>query len=103
MSTRQPNPSIADVPHKVLNRLIYLIAVLGPLSSLPQIIEIWVTDKSATGVSLSTWLMFLLMSAVWLWYAVTKRDRPLVISNALWMITDAIVIAGAIYYDNDFL
>ena len=103
MSTRQPNPSIADVPHKVLNRLIYLIAVLGPLSSLPQIIEIWVTDKSAAGVSLSTWLMFLLMSAVWLWYAVTKRDRPLVVSNALWMITDAIVIAGAIYYDNDFL
>jgi MtN3 and saliva related transmembrane protein len=90
-------------PHKVLNRLFYLIAVLGPLSSLPQIIEIWVTDKSATGVSLSTWLMFLLMSAVWLWYAVTKRDRPLVVSNALWMITDAIVIAGAIYYDNDFL
>jgi uncharacterized protein with PQ loop repeat len=69
----------------------------------PQIIEIWVTDKSAEGVSLVTWLLFTLMSMVWLWYGITKRDRPLIISNALWIITDGIIVAGALYYDRDFL
>lgn len=103
MSSRHTPPQNADVSHKVLSALIYLIAAVGPLSSLPQIIEIWVTDKSAEGVSLITWLLFTLMSMVWLWYGITKRDRPLIISNALWIITDGIIVAGALYYDNDFL
>ncbi|MEP7270288.1 MAG: SemiSWEET family transporter [Acidobacteriota bacterium] len=92
-----------NTPHKVMDKLIYLIAALGPLSSLPQIIEIWFVDKSAVGVSFSTWLLFLLMSVAWLIYGIMQRDRPLIISNALWIVTDAIVIAGAYYYDNDLL
>ena len=86
-----------------IERLIYVVAFVGPFTSLPQILEIWVKDKNAAGVSCMTWCLFLLMSALWLAYGIGKRDRPLIISNALWIVAEAVIIAGAIYYDNDWL
>ena len=107
MSTKKvmlgTNPKCSDPSHVFLDKLVYLIAAVGPFSSLPQIIEIWFKDHSAEGVSLLTWLMFMLMSVVWLWYGITRRDKPLIISNALWILTDLAVIAGAIRYDGDWL
>jgi uncharacterized protein with PQ loop repeat len=47
--------------------------------------------------------MFMLMSVVWLWYGITRKDKPLIISNILWILTDLVVIAGAIRYDGDWL
>jgi uncharacterized protein with PQ loop repeat len=84
-------------------KLVYIAAFIGPLSIGPQIAEIWFVDKNAMGVSLLTWSGFSLLSLVWLVYALDRRDRPLIISNALWLIGELIVVAGAIRYDFDFL
>jgi uncharacterized protein with PQ loop repeat len=86
-----------------IERLIYVAAFVVPFTSVPQILEIWVKDKSAAGVSFLTWGFFLVMSGIWLLYGISKRDRPLIISNALWIIAEAIIMAGAIYYDKDLL
>ena len=90
-------------PGPMVGRLVYLAAFIGPLSVIPQVAEIWFVDHSAKGVSLITWLSFTLLSAVWLTYGIQKRDRPLMISNSLWVIGEVIVVAGAIRYDFDFL
>lgn len=98
-----PRPAAAAGRKPLIERLIYLVALVGPFTSLPQILEIWVKDRSAVGVSLITWVFFFVMSALWFVYGVTKRDRPLMISNGLWMLAEAVIIAGALYYDNDWL
>ena len=86
-----------------VGKLIYVAAVAGPLTIIPQIAEIWFVDKNAAGVSMTTWLSFSLLSLIWLIYAIGERDRPLIISNALWLVGELIVVAGAIHYDLDFL
>jgi len=83
-------------------RTAYVFALCGPLSSVPQMWEIW-ADRDAHGVSLLTWTLFLVTSAVWLAYGVVKRDRPLIISNSIWVVCEAIIMLGAFLYDIDLL
>jgi uncharacterized protein with PQ loop repeat len=87
----------------MIGRLVYVAAFIGPLTIIPQVAEIWFVDRSAKGVSLITWLSFSLLSLVWLVYGLSRRDRPLIISNSLWLLGELIVVAGAIHYDFDFL
>ncbi len=84
-------------------KLVYVAAFVGPLTIIPQVAEIWFVDRSAQGVSLMTWLSFSLLSLIWLSYGLSRRDRPLVISNLLWLIGELIVVVGAIRFDIDFL
>jgi len=87
----------------VIAKLVYVAAFAGPLTIVPQVAEIWIVDKNAQGVSLMTWLSFSLLSLVWFVYGLHRRDRPLIISNLLWLIGELIVVAGAIHYDFDWL
>jgi len=80
----------------------YVVALCGPLSSVPQMWEIW-ADRNAAGVSLVTWTLFLLTSVVWLLYGIVRRDRPLIISNSIWIVCEAIIMLGAFLYDVDWL
>ncbi len=85
-------------------RLAYLVALVGPFSSIPQIVEIWFVDKSAVGVSFLTWSLFFLVSVVWFLYGWSRRDRPLIISNGLWMLGEAVIMIGALRFEGgDFL
>lgn len=92
-----------SAPGPLVGRLVYLAAFVGPLSVIPQVAEIWFVDHNAKGVSLVTWLSFTILSIIWLIYGLQRRDRPLIISNALWVVGELIVVAGAIHYDFDFL
>jgi uncharacterized protein with PQ loop repeat len=83
-------------------RVAYVVALCGPLSSVPQMWEIW-ADRDAAGVSLVTWTLFLVTSVVWLLYGIVKSDRPLILSNAIWVVCEAIIMVGAFLYDIDLL
>ena len=85
-----------------IEKVAYVAALAGPLSSVPQLWEIWM-DRHAAGVSLVTWTLFLVTSTVWLFYGLSKRDRPLIISNALWVVFEAFIMLGAFLYDVDLL
>jgi uncharacterized protein with PQ loop repeat len=86
-----------------IDRLVTAVAFAGPLTSLPQIYEIWFVDKSAQGVSIITWTLFIVMAAIWLCYGIAHRQKPIIISNALWIVAQALVVLGAIRFDFDWL
>jgi uncharacterized protein with PQ loop repeat len=79
----------------VLKYAVRVAAVVGPLSGLPQVLSIWISMNSS-GVSLVSWSLFLAISFLWLLHALSQNDRALVISNSLWIIIDATIIAGAL-------
>ena len=85
-----------------IRKAAYIAALAGPLSSIPQMWEIWM-DRNATGVSFVTWTLFLVTSLVWLAYAIIHKDRPLIVSNSLWVVVEAIIMVGAALYDTDWL
>ena len=76
-----------------LDMCIYTTAILAPLMTIPQLYEIWVR-KNFEGVSLLTWSSYLFFAIIWLVYGLVKKDRPIVISNILWIAVEALVVIG---------
>lgn len=82
---------------KLVDRLIYLVAIVEPLFSVPQAVEIYRT-KSAGSVSILSWLGFEVMTAIWIWYGIVHKERLILIYQALFFIIDGAVLVGALYY-----
>ncbi|PWU22968.1 hypothetical protein C5B42_04485 [Candidatus Cerribacteria bacterium 'Amazon FNV 2010 28 9'] len=75
----------------------YLIAFVGPLTTFPQVIEIFSTH-SAKDVSLWTWLGYQVLAILWVIYGFKRKDKPLIITEAMWFIMQAFVLYGFFLY-----
>ena len=95
---KQPHP-ITEHPKfkKIVDKLIYIVAVIGPASMLPQIIKIWV-HKSGGDISIFTFVMFVVINIIWLTYGILHKEKPLIIAYSMWMIANISVALGAIIY-----
>lgn len=82
---------------KTIGYLMYAVAVGMPLTDIPQLIQIYST-KVATGLSASAWIMYAAFGVVPLLYAISNKLKPLIISNILWFIVDALMIYGIFRY-----
>jgi uncharacterized protein with PQ loop repeat len=82
---------------RFLDKSIYFIAVASPLMTLPQLIKIWI-EQTATGVSAITWFAYLVSSMFWLTYGIAHKEKPIIITNILWIILDIAVIIGILIY-----
>lgn len=103
MSHLTPAPHHLDDYQRTIDRIVTIVAFIGPLTSVPQILEIWVVDKSAAGVSVITWTLFVLMAVIWLLYGIVHKQRPIIISNALWIVAQSLIVLGALRFDIDWL
>jgi uncharacterized protein with PQ loop repeat len=82
---------------KFLDKIIFAVAFIMPLMTLPQIYNIWVL-KDATGVSVATWSAFLFFALIWLSYGIVHKEKPLIISYATWIVMHVSVVVGTILY-----
>lgn len=96
---KYPNP---DKKVRTLDKLIYVVGVVGPLMILPQIIKIFVL-KEAQGVSLLSYSSLVILSGIWLWYGIVHKEKPIIITNSLWMVLHAIIVIGVLIYGKGFL
>jgi uncharacterized protein with PQ loop repeat len=83
--------------NKALNYVVLTVAIAEPLMTIPQIYQIWST-RTAAGISLLSWAGYLVAGAIWLAYGLKIRDKPLVASSVLWVISDGLVFLGAMRY-----
>lgn len=75
----------------------YGVAVGMPLSNLPQINQVY-TTKVVTGLSLVSWVTYMLLGFIPLAYALMNKLKPLIVSNILWTIINLCMIYGIIRY-----
>lgn len=87
-----PNPSI-----RFLDNLVLLVAVIGPVTNLPQIFKIF-SEKNAAGISVFTWMLWIVMSIIWLIYGIVHKEKPIIISSTLWTIAEIVVIYATLLY-----
>ncbi len=73
------------------------VAFISPLSATPQIFTIF-GKQQASGVSLASWIMYLLIGLITLAYGSFHKLRPIIISQSLWTIIDIVIIVGVIMY-----
>lgn len=82
---------------KLIDRLIYVAAITYPLTTIPQIIDIFIS-RSSENVSLLTWLLYDAFTFIFLWYAVEKKLKPLIIEYCMWIIAQSIVVFLILLY-----
>ncbi len=91
-------PYPARTPWKrLLDKVIYLVGILGPAMTLPQVILIYV-GQDASGVSPITWFGWAIFDIPWILYGMAHRERPITVTYSLWFATNLIVAVGALIY-----
>jgi len=89
-----PHP---DKRKRYLDKIIYVVGVLGPIMTIPQVLKIWV-DKDASGVSGISWFSFLIFAVIWIVYGVVHKEKPIIFTYSLWVLLDIFIIIGIIMY-----
>jgi uncharacterized protein with PQ loop repeat len=82
---------------RFIDKMIYVVAIATPLMTIPQVWEVWV-NKTVMGVSIATWIGYLLASVCWLVYGKLHRDKPIIYTQTLWIIFSAMVVVGLMVY-----
>ncbi|MFH1325316.1 MAG: SemiSWEET family transporter [archaeon] len=82
---------------RFLDKIIYVVVFGGIIMTVPQVVKIW-ADKSAEGLSIVTWISYLVFSAVWFFYGVLHNDKPIIIGNFFWIIFDVLIVLGIVLY-----
>lgn len=82
---------------QLVKRSVLAVAIIEPVMTVPQIYKIWV-NREAAGVSSITWGLYIVAAIVWLFYGLQLKDKPLIISSTLWIITELAVFVGVIIY-----
>jgi uncharacterized protein with PQ loop repeat len=80
-----------------IDMAVNIAAVIHPLTALPQVYDIY-TSHNVAGISLWTWIGFVVIGFVFLAYGITHRLKPIVLTQVLWFIVDLTVITGILLY-----
>ena len=87
-------------PHKlkrIMDRAIYAVGIFGPIMTIPQITKIWV-HKTAAGVSVLSWIAYLICAAFWLFYGILHKEKPIIFTYSIWILLDILIIIGVLIY-----
>ena len=77
-------------------------ATLTTAAFVPQALHI-IRHKETRAISLHMYVAFATGVAFWLLFGVLIGNLPIIISNALWIVAQGIVVLGAIRFDFDWL
>lgn len=80
-----------------LDKLLVVVAVIGPLMTLPQIFKIYV-NQNATGISVLSWAMYAFFNIPWILYGFVHKEKPIIISYVLGFTFNTIVVIGTFLY-----
>jgi uncharacterized protein with PQ loop repeat len=91
--TRAPGAQPVSGLEKVLRGL----SVFTMLMTVPQVLTIWIGHQ-AGGVSLVSWVSYLVAAGLWFVYGVQKRDKTIYLACVGWIVLDAAVVVGVLIH-----
>ena len=89
--------SHSSPPVSGLEKVLRGLSVFTMLMTVPQVLTIWV-GHNAGGVSLVSWLSYLLAACLWFVYGLQKHDKTIYLACVGWVLLDAAVVAGVLVH-----
>jgi uncharacterized protein with PQ loop repeat len=89
-----PHP---DPVKRFLDKLIFVVGFLGPVSTVPQIWTIFV-DHDASGVSMLSWSLYAFFSIIWIIYGILHKEKAIIFTYSLWTVMEGLVVLGTIVH-----
>ncbi len=80
-------------PAGTLERLIGFFSIVTMVATVPQVVSVWF-GSSAAGVSLISWLAYLVGACLWFVHGIRKRDPSIWVACIGWISLDAAVVVG---------
>lgn len=84
-------------PPSALEKVLRGLSVFTMLMTVPQVLTIWVA-RNAGGVSLLSWLSYLIAAVLWFVYGLQKRDKTIYLACVGWVRLDAAVVIGVLVH-----
>lgn len=89
-----PNP---DALKAFLDKIMLWVALAGPVAMLPQVYQAFAA-QDARGLSLITWVLWTLISIIWILYGLVHKETPIVISNVIYAFLNFSIIIAIFLY-----
>jgi uncharacterized protein with PQ loop repeat len=80
-----------------LGKLLRGLSVFTMLMTVPQVLAIWI-EHNAGGVSLISWVSYLIGACLWFVYGLQKRDKTIYLACVGWVLLDLAVVIGIVVY-----
>jgi uncharacterized protein with PQ loop repeat len=77
---------------RTVDGMAYFVGIFGNAAVIPQIIRAWQSD--APGLAITTWVLFVVVSCIWLAYAILHRQRPLIVAQSVGLTANVLVVSG---------
>jgi uncharacterized protein with PQ loop repeat len=79
-----------------LEKVLRGFSVVTMVMTVPQVVTVW--TREVGGVSLVTWLFYLVSACLWLFYGIRKRDKTIYVACIGWILLDAAVVIGVLLH-----
>ncbi len=76
-----------------LRKALRLLSLLTMVMTVPQVLSVW-KSRSVSGVSLVSWLTYLISACLWLAYGIRRRDKTIYLACIGWILLDGAVVIG---------
>ena len=73
------------------------MGIIESLFVLPQACNVWIKQETA-GVSLATWVFFTIAAIIWFVYGLSIKNRPIIVSYALYTILNSFLVVGLLIH-----
>jgi len=75
------------------DKILGAFSIVTMLATVPQVINVW-SSRGASGVSLISWLAYLIAACLWFVHGVRKRDPSIYVACIGWISLDAAIVIG---------
>ena len=82
---------------QMIDSSVYIVGILGPVASLPQLYKIY-ASHSAAGIAVVTWVLWAIFDVPWIAYGVAHKETPITVTYTLWFILNILIALGAVLY-----
>ena len=84
------------LPATGLERVLRSLSIITMLMTVPQVLTVWV-GRNAGGVSLVSWVSYLISACLWFVYGIRKNDKTIYLACIGWILLDAAIVVGVIF------
>jgi uncharacterized protein with PQ loop repeat len=97
MPIHHPQHRIRKINPDYIDSAMSVIAIVSPLTIIPQIIQIYST-KDVDGISLITWIFSVITSVIWVVYGFHHKDKPIIFNSIMGAFFCFLIALGIIIY-----
>ena len=86
------------VKNHLIDELIYVVAFIGPLMTIPQVITIWL-ERKVEGISIITWSSYVVLAIFWISYGLIHKEKPIILANFLFLFVNTAIVIGVLIFN----